>query len=237
MPLMPALIKGKPIVFLRNNTGVDTPVNLFQNAFVPSNINARTTYTWDITAATFPFINYVTIQAKGSASSNFKLYTLTGAFTNASTIVAALNTLGIGIFTTYVLGGNTFITTQNDTIIYGDIDITNSQGFTISWQINFFVPVPTFEFHVKDLTLGGTQIFGVANQASGSTKIVVPDAIIGDDYLFEAGWDGVFHTSTATLFRNGVQINQQVIVDIFSGLDDTLPAFGTQYLLTIDVTA
>lgn len=235
-------MKQQPTIIVQNNSAAIVPVSLFTTAAggAAGSVNARTAYSWDVTSQLYLQTNVVTIQAKVVAAVSFVNYQVRGNFQNAGDVVAALNTLNIGQFYVYNSLGNTFIAVLNDAIVYGDLAITSTLGFTVQWQINFIFPViPPFNFDVKDLTNGSAIVYsGPVNQASGSAFIAAPDAVPGHDYLFEAGWpfDG-FHGTTNTLFRNSVQVQQTTMFDIFGACDDVLPAYGVTYLLVVDVTS
>lgn len=127
------MIPEKPIVIVRNNTGADVPVKLFPYAGSPTSINANTHYQWDITSENFLAATQVSIQVRTSASASFTTYTAPLDPANAQGVVNALNSLNLGTsWYTVTSGGNTYISTDNDTLIFGDLTISDPNPINLN---------------------------------------------------------------------------------------------------------
>ena len=91
------------------------------------NANANDEYRYNFTGYVFNTQNStLTIQVKGIGSSIFT--TLSTPFTgnNPESVAQTLNTLGIGIFNTYTSFGQTYVSTYNDTNVFGDLTISST---------------------------------------------------------------------------------------------------------------
>lgn len=229
-----------PTITLKNNTSAVIPITLFNSTATAGNIlsNARTTYTWDITAETFIQTTAVTIQAMNVGAAGFTNYSIAGNFTNAAEVCAALNTLGIGIFFTYISAGSKFIATANDLIVYGALNLAGNllSGY-VYWQMNFNVPVVTpYLFHVIDTT-AAAQIFIVNNQASGNTPMSLPLWIVGNTLAFEFGFSEA-HDSVCSIYKNNVLVNQNSFLGTnFSNVLEVLSSLLDTYQVIVDVNA
>jgi hypothetical protein len=85
--------------------------------------NATTQYSWDVTGFTFTTENQVSLLYKTTSQINFSVYTNTLSGQNISSVLTALNALGVGYFYTYTSGGNTYIATINDNVIFDSLNI------------------------------------------------------------------------------------------------------------------
>jgi hypothetical protein len=129
------MIGKTPTILIENNTGADVPVKLLQYAGIPNSINATTQYRWDITAETFLAATVLSIQVRTSVTAAYQTYTAPLSPASAQGVVNALNGLNLGTsWYTFESGGNTYIGTDNDTLIFGDLVISDPQGYNLEIQ-------------------------------------------------------------------------------------------------------
>lgn len=116
----------QPTIIIQNNTGADVPVKLLQYAGIPNSINATTTFRWDITAETFLTATVVSIQVRTNVSAAYQTFTAPMSHFNAQGVVNALNSLNLGTsWYTVETGGSTFIKTDNDSLLFGNLVISD----------------------------------------------------------------------------------------------------------------
>lgn len=112
---------------IQNNTNYPQQINIMGN---PSNLldnsNATTEYAWDVTTFTFTNENKISILYRPTNNPRFQCFTFILPNQSIQAVVDALNTLGIGNFTSYVSGGNTYISTYNDNFVFSQLNIFNS---------------------------------------------------------------------------------------------------------------
>ena len=88
------------------------------------NANAKQEYRYNFTAYIFNTQNSIlTIQVKGIGSSTFTTLSTPFAGNTTGSVAQTLNTLNIGIFNTYTSLGQTYVSTYNDTNVFGDLTI------------------------------------------------------------------------------------------------------------------
>jgi len=88
------------------------------------NANSKQEYRYNFTGYTFNTQNSIlTIQVKGIGSSTFTTLSTPFAGNTTQSVAQTLNTLSIGIFNTYTSLGQTYVSTYNDTNVYGDLTI------------------------------------------------------------------------------------------------------------------
>ncbi len=125
---------------IQNNRPYEQQINFLGNPYNPlDTANAKTEYRWDITALVFSTENSLTIQYRPVSVGAFSLYTIyitQVQYQNPAGVVAALNTLGIGYFTTYTALGSTYIDTNNDDYVFGDINIYDSSVPQVQYTWN-----------------------------------------------------------------------------------------------------
>lgn len=110
-----------PTVVIRNRTAASASVNLF-DPYDPS-VNATTTYRYDITSELFNNKDRVSIQYKAVNALNYSVSVVALAASNATSVITALNGLGVGTFYLVQTGGNMYIQVQSDTLQYNTLDI------------------------------------------------------------------------------------------------------------------
>jgi uncharacterized delta-60 repeat protein len=107
-----------------NNVNYPVQINILGN---PSNLldtsNAKTEYQWDVTAFTFGSENDVTIEYKINGAAAYSTYSGQFAPQTLQAVVDVLNGLGIGFFSLYTVGANTYIGTYNDQYTFGNLNI------------------------------------------------------------------------------------------------------------------
>lgn len=112
---------------VRNNTNypinmniMGSPVNMLDTS------NAKKQYRWNITAFSPTASDTINIQYKYKTDLNYTNYSYIVPNPSPQSLIDALNTLGIGYFSTYNQLGQTYITTNNDNYDFGDLSITSN---------------------------------------------------------------------------------------------------------------
>lgn len=112
-----------------NNTPATQNVSILGSYFnQSSNVNALTTYEWNVTGFTFGFENTVSIFYKLPSAPTYFIASAPLASQSINSVVASLNSLGLAVFFTYTSGGNTFIGTTNDTYIFNSLNLYDTNN-------------------------------------------------------------------------------------------------------------
>jgi hypothetical protein len=91
------------------------------------NANANQEYRYNFTGYVFNTSNStLTIQVKGVGASQFTTFSTSFNGNTVQSVAQTLNTLSIGIFSTYTDLGQTYVSTHNDDNVYGDLTIISS---------------------------------------------------------------------------------------------------------------
>jgi hypothetical protein len=91
------------------------------------NANANQEYRYNFTGYVFNTSNStLTIQVKGVGASLFTTFSTSFNGTTVQSVAQTLNTLSIGIFSTYTDLGQTYVSTHNDENVYGDLTISST---------------------------------------------------------------------------------------------------------------
>jgi len=112
---------------ITNNVNYPVQINVLGNPYnLLDTSNAKTEYQWDVTAFTFGLENEVTIEYKINGAPAYATYS--GQFNpqTLQAVVDVLNGLGIGFFSLYTVGANTYIGTYNDQYTFGNLNIFSS---------------------------------------------------------------------------------------------------------------
>jgi hypothetical protein len=123
---------------VQNNTNADQTFLIMSSTVNPAStsINAVTEYTWDITAFTFTNETQIILQYRAIGIATYTNYTASLNASNLTSVINALNNLNIGTFATYISGGFTYISTYNDSYVFGQLNIVNSSAnATINWTM------------------------------------------------------------------------------------------------------
>ena len=163
-----------PVLSLGNNTGSDITVSLFNNTdfAVNSAYNAKTQYSWDITAETFAGAASVSIGSK-TGPNPYQTYTVPLPLPTPQGVANALNALLIGLFTVVQAGGKTYIRTWNDTVQYSNLNISGTTAYpAFTMNMNIFCDNSTGNttpviISAKDNTAGGQPMLSITNSNSG----------------------------------------------------------------------
>jgi hypothetical protein len=116
---------------IQSNVNYPTTINILGNPFNPLDTsNATTQYRWNLTGFNFTNENKLTLEYRQSSATIFSVYYTTIFALNVNGVVSALNSLGIGFFTSYVDSGNTYITTYNQNFVFGLLNIFNPSTIT-----------------------------------------------------------------------------------------------------------
>jgi len=124
---------------VQSNVDYPTTINVLGNPFNPLDTsNATTQYLWNLTSFAFTNENLVQIQYKTNNATNYSLFSTTLAAQNLQSVITSLNTLGQGFFNTYTQSGSTFITTYNNNITFGLLNIYSNTipYLTYSWNLS-----------------------------------------------------------------------------------------------------
>lgn len=140
-------IKRELIQFtIINGTDCDFTLPLFQQNVY--SINATTKYSWDLTGEDFScgdaslVINGVTIDINFNPD-------ITG-------LIISLNALGYGFFCTETVGPNTFLYVQDDTNVYGDLQICVASCVTTTTTTSTTTAAPTTTTTTTTTTIAPT---------------------------------------------------------------------------------
>ena len=91
------------------------------------NANANQEYRYNFTGYVFNTSNStLTIQVKGVGASSFTIFSTPFTGNTVQSVAQTLNTLSIGIFSTYTDLGQTYVSTHNDENVYGDLTISST---------------------------------------------------------------------------------------------------------------
>ena len=91
------------------------------------NANANQEYRYNFTGYIFNTSNStLTIQVKGVGASQFSTFSVPFSGNDVTSVAQTLNTLSIGIFSTYTDLGQTYVSTHNDDNVYGDLTISST---------------------------------------------------------------------------------------------------------------
>jgi hypothetical protein len=176
------MLAEKPTIIVQNNTGADVPVKLLQYAGIPNSINALTEYRWDITDEPFLAATVVSIQVRTSATAAYQTYTAPLSPASAQGVVNALNGLNLGTsWYTFQSGGNTFIATDNDTLIFGDLVISDPVSFPMEISARML-----FAGGVYTLRANGQIVYSAASPMNDN---IVVDIIAGIDFTITGNAD------------------------------------------------
>jgi len=122
---------------ITNNVNYPVQINILGNPYnLLDTSNAKTEYRWDLTGFTFAGESQLSIQYKINGGSSFNIFS--GNFTpqTLQSVVNVLNNLGIGFFSLYNVGANTYIGTYNDNFTFGDLNIYDDTISELFYTIN-----------------------------------------------------------------------------------------------------
>lgn len=150
-------MQQRPTAIIKNNTGADVPVTLFQYGGIPSSNNANTTYRYATPPTVFPAAAIATIQVRTSASQPYRTYSVPVGARTPQGVVDALNSLNLGTsWYTKQIAGDTFIFTENDTLQFGDLTLSDPDQYTLEVQSQ--LPASIAELIVR---VNGVEIYSV----------------------------------------------------------------------------
>ena len=112
---------------IRNNRTYPQRINVLGSPVNPlDTANALTEYRWDITAYAPSSSDTLTLEYKPLGASVFSTFTYQVANADGNALVAALNNLGIGYFNYYIELGQTYLSTNNDDYVFGNLTINSN---------------------------------------------------------------------------------------------------------------
>ena len=147
------------------------------------NANANQEYRYNFTGYVFNTSNStLTIQVKGIGASTFTTFSTPFNGSTVQSVAQTLNTLSIGIFSTYTDLGQTYVSTHNDDNVYGDLTIISSVvSVEQIIETESGDPLTTENNDVITTEVGTTTIFPVEYipQGDPSLTITVQDSGAG----------------------------------------------------------
>lgn len=112
---------------IRNNRNYPINMNIMGSPINPLDTsNAKTEYRWDITSFTPTASDTISIQYKYKTDLNYTTFSYIVPNPSPQSLIDALNTLGIGYFSTYTELGQNYISTNNDNYDFGNLSITSN---------------------------------------------------------------------------------------------------------------
>ena len=163
-------IKDTINISVRNNTNLPQTISILGGNQDPNGTPANTLAQWNIASETFFASDWITIQAAPASNPTLVNYEVQLQSATIQGVVAAINTLGIGVFQ---YSGST-IYTANNLFVYGDLYIEARNTFISTWNTS--------------LTSGGS---------SNANQVSLP-LLPGGTYNFVVSWgDGTFDTITS----------------------------------------
>lgn len=129
----------QPTLVLGNNTGADVAIQVFNrnNSGDTSSFNAFKQYQWNLTGTNFAGTTGISIQVQ-SVGGTMTTITKNGNFTTMSSVIAALNSLNVGLFYQSTVSGQLFANVYNDKIIYGTLNVNGAIGNNM-WTVSGFL--------------------------------------------------------------------------------------------------
>jgi len=122
---------------VKNNTNGKIPMSIMSN---PSNLtdisNQTTEYSWDVTSLSITTENTIIIEYRPNALADFTSYSTPLLTPSLQGVLDALNTLGIGSFFSTTSGGNTYIKNYDNDYVFGQLDVFDSSGTSVTWNVN-----------------------------------------------------------------------------------------------------
>lgn len=114
---------------IKSNRNYAQTANLMGNPYNPlDTANAQTEYRWNITGFVFTTEDTTTLEWKAVGGASFTLYVSNLYAQTIQAVLDSLNGLGLGYFYTYVDAGQTYISTNNDNYVFGDLSIIGGGG-------------------------------------------------------------------------------------------------------------
>lgn len=161
-------MKNQIPVIVQNNTGLKQKVTLFdRNSPYAPGSGATTQYAWNVTGlATFG--PRVCIVQKLFTDAGYTPVSAPVATATLAGVVDGLNSLGMGEFHTYTLGGQTFLSVLSSTRVFGSVSLAQTTSFsTTSAGVYIYLDAPGASL-VQPWVMGvsdGTAVFndGAAN--------------------------------------------------------------------------
>lgn len=124
-------------IAIENNTNGVIPMSILSNPSNLSDISNQTTeYSWNVTSLSITTENSVSIEYKLLGQQDFISYTSPLLSANLQGVLDSLNTLGIGSFFSTTSGGNTFIKNYKNDYVFGELNIYDSNGTSVTWSVN-----------------------------------------------------------------------------------------------------
>jgi hypothetical protein len=193
---------------VQNNTTAEQRINLLSNPFdLQDNLNAKTQYRWNITSFSFASLTSLQLEYKAVGASIYTIY-YSDIQPNLSSVLSALNNLGIGYFYSYTDAGQDYISTYNDQYIFNNLNIYNPVSASTNYFLSAGNPAPNY----CNGTLGPfpTSVYG-NNSVWTSVTSVYTDS--GLTIPFNGG--DLYYADSTLYFGTTLQINSVGVVTNF----------------------
>ena len=157
---------------IKSNRSYPQTANLMGNPYdLLDTSNSNTEYKWDLTGFVFTTETYVTLQYKDVNQVAFLLYTQNLAAQSLDAVVNALNLLGLGFFNHFTSGGSTFIVTNNNQYVFGDLSLEPSgSGTTTTTTTTSTTAAPTTTTTSTTTTAAPTTSTTTTSTSTSSTS-------------------------------------------------------------------
>lgn len=122
-------------LFINNNSTSNIPVGLFANPDNMDNANATGKYSWNITGLVFTNnnVSFISLPYRPSNSVAFTTFTFNNPVTSLSQLLYILNNIGTSYFYTETVAGATFLKTDTDYYVYGDLVLTPATAYSFNY--------------------------------------------------------------------------------------------------------
>ena len=113
---------------IRNNRNYTQSANVMGSPYGGGgSVNATIEYRYNFTAYIFNTSNStLTLEYKGTGATAFSLFSVSFAGSTPQSVAQTLNQLGISTFSVYTEAGQTYVSTYNNTTVFGDLNIIST---------------------------------------------------------------------------------------------------------------
>ena len=113
---------------IRNNRNYTQSANVMGSPYGGGgSVNATIEYRYNFTAYIFNTSNStLTLEYKGTGATAFSLFSVSFAGSTPESVAQTLNQLGISTFSVYTEAGQTYVSTYNNTTVFGDLNIIST---------------------------------------------------------------------------------------------------------------
>ena len=189
---------------ITNNVNYPVQINVLGNPYnLLDTSNAKTEYQWDVTAFVFTSENELTIEYKINGAASYSTYSGTFNPQTLQAVVDVLNGLGIGFFSLYTAGANTYIGTYNDQYTFGNLTIYDSATTEVYYEVN-------------QPNIGGSGLInGLFFTLPYTTPVIIPVTLIGNfvgQNIFVSGTTNSITNTDVKITETSLQTFQSTII-------------------------